>query len=38
MKPILGTFIIEDYTVTIDGVDEDRQRIIYYDLNNNEIT
>ena len=38
MKPILGTFIIEDYTATIDGVDENRQRIIYYDLDNNEIT
>jgi hypothetical protein len=35
---ILGTFVIEDYTVTIDGVDENRQRIIYYDLDNNEIT
>ena len=38
MQPILGTFTIEDYTVTIDGVDENRQRIIYYDLDNNEIT
>ena len=35
---ILGTFVIEDYTVTIDGVDENRQRIIYYDLDNSEIT
>jgi hypothetical protein len=35
---ILGTFVIEDYTVTIDGVDENRQRIIYYDLDNSELT
>jgi hypothetical protein len=27
---ILGTYEIQDYTVTIDGVDETRQKIIYY--------
>lgn len=38
MIQVLGTYEIQDYTVTINGVDQDRQRIIYYDLNNNEIT
>ncbi len=34
----LGHFEIEDYTVTIDGVDETRKSITYYDLDNVEIT
>jgi hypothetical protein len=35
---IIGKFNIEDYQVTINGNTETRQRIIYYDLNLNEIT
>lgn len=34
----MGKFNIENYDVTIDDVTETRQRIIYYDLENNEIT
>ena len=34
---IIGKFNIEDYQVTINGNTETRQRIIYYDLNLNEL-
>jgi hypothetical protein len=34
---ILGKYKIEDYTVTIDGVDEVRQKVIYYNLDGDEI-
>ena len=34
---ILGKFNIEDYEVAISGVTETRQRITYYDLENNEL-
>lgn len=34
----IGKFNIEDYQVTVNGNTETRQRIIYYDLYDNEIT
>jgi hypothetical protein len=35
---IKGNYKIEDYTVTIDGVDETRQKVIYYNIDGEEIT
>jgi hypothetical protein len=33
----LGKYKIEDYTVTIDGIDEIRQKVIYYNIDGDEI-
>ncbi len=34
----LGQFEIQDYTVNVNGVDENRKMIIYYDLDGTELT